>query len=464
MNAVRHHWQTIQAALAAERTRALGLVRTDEVSFLPAAMEIVERPVSPTGRATAWVLLIGFAATMLWLVFGSIDIVASAQGRLIPADYVKLVQPAEAGQVRAILVHDGQSVRRGQPLIELDPTVSTAEATQAQRALESAQLDAARARAVLSALDGHGVAFSAPSGTSPLMAAAQAALARSEYADIAATLATHRANHVAAAAARASAGVQADKLTETLPLLDEQIAANEQLLAKGFVSKLKVLEMRRQRLSAARDRDSALQSALQAEAQAAAARSSVAQAEADGRARILTELTKSEAEARLRSEELVKARQRSSLQRLLSPVDGTVTQLAVHTVGGIVEPTKPLMVIVPSGGPLVGEVKILNRDVGFVRRGQPVAVKLEAFPFTRYGTVAGIISSISSDAVQDDQLGLIYTARVNLGARALRGEAARVRLTPGMAITADIRTGRRTIGSYLMSPIQQAGGDAARER
>ncbi len=464
MTTIAHHWTAIRTALAEEKSRAKGLIRTEEVSFLPAALEIIERPVSPTARATTWAMLILLAITLLWLTYGRIDVVASAQGRLIPIDSVKLIQPAEAGVVRAILVHDGQHVRKGQALVDLDPTVSTAEAVQAERALETAELDAARSRAILSALNGRGLSFAAPSGTSPDVAANQAALARAQLDNILATAATHSADREAAVAARGEATVQAIKLAETLPLLDEQIEANEKLLAKGYVSKLKVIEMRRQRLSAARDRDIALETSSKATAQMAAAGSGVAQSRAEARAKVLTELTKAEADARLRREELIKARQRSSLQRLVSPVDGTITQLAIHTVGGVVEAAKPIMVVVPSTGSIVAEVKVLNKDMGFVRVGQPAAIKLEAFPFTRYGTVPGRIESVSSDAIEDEKLGLVYTVRVRLGRETLLRDASMVPLSAGMAVTADIQTGRRSILSYLISPIDETRREAGRER
>lgn len=464
MSTIAYHWGSIRAALAEEKARAKGLVRAEEVSFLPAAMEIIEQPVSPTARVTTWALLILLTFTIAWLTLGRVDVVASAQGRLIPVDNVKIIQPAEPGVVRAILVRDGQRVRKGQPLVELDPTVSGAESVQAERALETAELDAARARAILSALNGGALFFVAPPNIAPEIAANQAALARAQLDDILATAATHVADRQAAIAARGEANVQAAKLTETLPLLDEQIAANEQLLAKGFVSKLKVIEMRRQRLSAARDRDIAIETSSKASAQMAAAGSGMAQSRAEARSKVLIDLTKADADVRLRREELIKAKQRSSLQLLASPVDGTVAQLAIHTVGGVVEAAKPVMMIVPSSGAVVAEVKVLNKDIGFVRTGQSVAVKIEAFPFTRYGTVPGRMISVGSDAVDDDKLGLVYTARVELSRATIDRDGEQSLLTPGMSATADIRIGRRTIGSYLMSPVTQTRLEAARER
>lgn len=464
MNAITRHWTAVRDALDNERARSRGVLRVEEADFLPAALEVVERPVSPTARVTAWLLLGLFAAALLWLVVGRVDVVASAPGKLVPADDVQLIQPGAAGIVHAILVRDGQRVRAGQPLVELDPTVSDADTAQAGKALETAMLDAARLRAILSALDGQGLRFTPPAGTAPDVTATQIALARAQLTEIRAGSQTRAADTESARAARAEAQIQAAKLSETLPLLDEQIAANETLLEKGYVSKLRVIEMRRQRLVAARDRDAALATARKAEAQIAVAGGNLSQSTAEARARLLADLARAESDARLRKEELTKATKRSSLQRLVSPVDGTVTQLAVHTVGGVVETAKPIMVIVPVRGKLVAEVTIANKDVGFVSAGQPVALKVEAFPFTRYGAVPGRLEYISSDAVQDEKLGLIYTARVTLDRAMIVRDGKAVLLTPGMAVTADIRTGRRSLASYLLSPIDEVRATAARER
>lgn len=464
MNAISHHWEVAKAALADDRARVKARVENIQSEFLPAALEIIERPVSPTGRVTAYLLGGGLLLALGWAVFGKLDVVASAPGRLIPADNVKLIQSSDTGIVRTILVRDGQEVRKGQALVELDPTVSTADTVQARSALQTALLDVARAKAVLGALDGHGLHFMAPDGTPADIAETQRALAAADLAAIEAGISGRGADRQAAAAARDEALTQAAKLNETIPLIDQQLEAYEALLAKGYAPKLKVIELRRQRLATIKDRDAALDTARKAGAQLAGAGSSVAQNLAEARAKVLGDLAKAQADASLRTEELVKSQQRSRLQRLVSPVDGTVAQLAVHTIGGVVEPAKPLMVIVPKGGSLVAEVKLLNKDAGFVRAGQSVAIKLEAFPFTRFGTVPGHVETISSDAVEDERLGLVYAARVRLdSARINRGDRV-VALTPGMAVTADIRTGRRSIMSYLISPIEEARQEAGRER
>ena len=194
----------------------------------------------------------------------------------------------------------------------------------------------------------------------------------------------------------------------------------------------------------------------------AAAQSAIAQATSEARSRVLADLTKADSDVRLRREELSKASQKSRLQTLVSPVDGTIAQLAVHTIGGVVEATKPIMIVVPVGGALVAEVKISNRDIGFIRAGQDVAIKLEAFPFTRYGTLKGRVENIGSDAVEDEKLGLVYPARLALERGLSRPE--KIKVSPGMQVTADIRTGSRSILSYLLSPIDEASREAGRER
>ena len=161
---------------------------------------------------------------------------------------------------------------------------------------------------------------------------------------------------------------------------------------------------------------------------------------------------------------MTKASAKRQFQRLVAPVGGTVQQLTLHTIGGVVEPAKPLMVIVPSSGGLEVEARILNKDAGFVHEGQPVAVKLEAFPFTRYGTVPGVVRHISRDAVPDQKLGSVYIATISLTRGFIVVDGRDVPLTSGLAATADIRTGSRRIISYLLSPLQTTVAQAGRER
>ncbi|WP_114954960.1 HlyD family type I secretion periplasmic adaptor subunit [Sphingosinicella terrae] len=177
-----------------------------------------------------------------------------------------------------------------------------------------------------------------------------------------------------------------------------------------------------------------------------------------------TELSGAETESGLREDDLRRSARRRQLQQLRAPVDGVVQQLAVHTVGGVVQPAQPLMVIVPLGSEVEVEAQVLNKDIGFVREGQPVRVKFEAFPFTDYGWIEGTVETISRDAVQDEQLGLVYTARVRLGRNYIMLGERRQAIGPGMAVQAEVRTGRMRIIQYLLSPISETVSEAGRER
>ena len=164
------------------------------------------------------------------------------------------------------------------------------------------------------------------------------------------------------------------------------------------------------------------------------------------------------------SQDVVKAARRRAVQRLVSPVDGVVQQLAVHTVGGVVTPGQQLMVVVPRDAPLEVEAWVENKDVGFVRPGQPVEVKVETFPFTRYGTVAGRVTGLSRDAVSVERLGLVYAARVSLDRSAVRVEERDVALAPGMAVTVEIAIGRRRVLDFFLSPLLRRTHESLRER
>lgn len=436
-----------------------------DTTFLPAALEIIERPVSPTARITARVMLAGLIATGAWLTFGRVDVVAPTQGRIAPIGETKVVQSPEGGIVRAILVREGQRVRKGQVLVTLDPTISGAEAAQARVALLSAELDVARNQAIVDALDGKGFNFVAPAEASPMEAETNRGLARARLAQIEAMLAVGRSDRGAAASASLEAQAQVRKLEQSLPLLEQQIAANEKMAAKGYVSRLRVVEMRRQLIAERQDLVAARATVARFGQQSRSAASSSIRTREEARAQILQDLVKAQEEARARREEVAKTVLRSSFRDLRAPVDGTISQLQLHTEGGVVEGAKPLLTLVPDNARLEAEVMIGNGDIGFVRTGMPVKVKLQAFPYSRYGTIPGTVLAISPEAVvMKEGQPAVYKARVALDRGYIVANGAKVPLRPGMIASADIVTGTRTLLSYIVGPVLETGGDALHER
>jgi len=463
MSALRHYAHLWTEAVRAEKARTQGRLVSHEPDFLPAALEVIEKPVSPTGRVTAWLLLLCFALTLAWMTFGKVDVVASAEGSIVPADSVKLVQASETGVVRHIFIHEGDVVQKGQPLLDLDPTVSGAEERQAEQALATARLDVARAQAIADALRGSPLHFAAPEGTPPEVVETQRRLIAAQLAQIEAAVHGYGAARASAMADARAAAEQVSKYHATAPVLDAEIDAMNGLAAKGYAPGLRLMELERQRHSEGGERKVAEAQQARALSEARKFGDQGVQTRAEAQQRALAELAKAQGDAVLRAEELRKAREKSRLQRLYAPVAGTVQQLAVHTIGGVVEPAKPLMIVVPNGG-LTVEAKVLNRDAGFVRPGQPVAVKLQAFPFTTYGTIPGRILTISRDAVPDKDIGPYFLARIALEKSSIDTEKGKVPLGAGLATTNDISIGRRSILAYLVQPIEQIRREAAREQ
>ena len=436
----------------------------EEHEFLPAALEIMEKPPSPGLRLLMLALCSLFTVALLWSFFGRIDVVAVATGKTMPMANVKVIQAMEISGVRAIHVRNGQRVRKGQLLIELDNTMAGADEAQATRGLLSAQISRARNDALLAHLRGRPARFAAPPGTPGEVAATQNMVIASAVAEYEAERASLSQSRAERSAELAGSLAEISKLRQTLPLIDQQLEARRQLGARGHYPMLKVLEYEQLRVEH-------LQNIQVQESVAAKARASIGNIDAQT-ARLRqtfakaasTEMATAEDESSVRGEELRKSERRRSLQHLVSPVDGVVQQLAVHTVGGVVQPAEPLMVIVPSGSDIAVDAQILNKDIGFVREGQEVRVKLEAFPFTDYGLIEGVVETISRDAIQDEKLGLIYAARIRLARNYIVLGTRHQPIGPGMAVQAEVKTGERRIIQYLLSPISQTVAEAGRER
>jgi hemolysin D len=436
----------------------------EEHEFLPAALEIMEKPPSPGLRYLMLALCSLFAIALLWSFFGRVDVVAVASGKTLPIANVKVIQAMEIGVVRTIHVRNGERVRKGQLLIELDNTMAGADEAQATRGLLSARIARARNDALLDHLAGRPARFVAPPGT-------PAQVARTQNIVISSAVAEYEAERASLAQSRAERNAELtgslaeiEKLKQTLPLIDQQLDARKQLSARGHYPKLKVLEYEQLRVEHLQNIE--VQQSVAAKARAAIGNidAQVARLRQTFAKTASTEMATAEDESSLRGEDLRKSERRRSLQQLRSPVDGIVQQLVVHTVGGVVQPAEPLMVIVPSGSEVAVEAQILNKDIGFVREGQPVRVKLEAFPFTDYGLIEGVVETISRDAIPDEKIGLVYATRIRLERNYIEIGGRRQPIGPGMAVQAEVKTGERRIIQYLLSPISQTVAEAGRER
>lgn len=465
LSALTHHLSVWRAAWSAESARPRRAVPTRSAAeFLPPILEIQDSPPSPIGRAILWTVILCVAAAGCWSWLSWIDIVAVAHGKIIPSGYSKVIQPYEAGVVSAILVQDGQLVKQGDVLIELDPTLNRADRDRAYNEWQAALVEKARLEALI---DGR-TSFDPPAGTPPQYAAMQRQLLIDQLLEYRARLDAAQQVVEQRRAAVAATVEEVTRLELTVPMETERVSTYKRLLKRQAVTRMDYLQAEEQRI----DRTQQLAAQRKKLRQD---RASLREAENNHRALVAefqqtkrAELAEVQIKAASLAQDVVKAGQRTDFQRLVSPIDGVVQQLAVHTVGGVVTPAQPLLVIVPRDHPVEVEAHVENKDVGFVKEGQPVEVKVETFPFTLYGTIPGTVVSLSDDAMplgKEQANGvLVYPAQISLNDSTIRVDGTETSLSPGMAVTVEIKTGQRRVIEYLLSPLLKSVSESMKER
>jgi membrane fusion protein, hemolysin D len=459
--------------------------RRDEREFLPAALEIIETPVSAAGRLMMGILVVLVAVAIGWACLGELDIVASANGRIIPSGQIKLIQPLEIGVVKRIMVANGDHVHADDILIELDTTTNAADRDKIARDLMHAEVDVARLHATLARnVD----SFAPPPGADPTLAEAGRRQLAAQLAQYGAKIEGLDRQIAAKAAERDHAKAVIAKIDASLPLLQEKVEMYRGLRVNLLTSKVLLIEAERQLVEAKHDRVASGHQVEQAEAQIAALIQQRHEADADFHRQTFDDLRKTNQYAAEQRQDLIKATQRTGLQTLRAPVDGTVEQLSVHTIGGVVTPAQTLMVIVPHGSKLEVEAMLPNRDAGFVHAGQSAELKVEAFTYTRYGLLHGKVRNVSRDALRSERDAFApnreqvsgkssppdsrmsaqgesaYVAQILLAETEVETEQGPKPLEVGMIVTAEIKTGQRRIIEYLLSPFTRYRHEALRER
>ena len=457
--------------------------RKDEREFLPAALEVLETPPSPAGRLVAIVIGVFFTVAVAWAFLGKVDVIATAPGRLLPSGKIKVVQPLDPGIVKAIAVQDGDHVKAGQLLIELDPTAPGADRDRLAHDLVQARLDVARLTALKPVAEGAGgpgqIPASIDGATADDTAQAKAAL-RAQLDAQAAKVAGLDQQISEKRAELGEVTALTAKINASLPILEEKARLHAKLRQQGFGTSFAYLDAQQQVSDAHRDLGVQAERLDQSQASVGALQRERAQAISEFDAGVLSDLEKAREKENELNEDFIKAQQKSTATEIRSPIDGVVEELAVHTVGGVVTPAERLLIVVPDNQQLTVEAQLANRDVGFVHPGQDVSVKVETFNFTRYGLVHGKVIDVSRDAVAtatrqaDDPASAptqpaaagspTYVARISLDRATMLVDGRREALIPGMAVTAEVRTGRRTIIDYLLSPLARKSSEALHER
>ena len=389
------------------------------------------------------------------------------------ADKTKVIQPAETAVVKKILVVDGQQVKAGQVLIELDAaaTATAAETVRTREAYFAAQLEAARydalargASGVLTQLQFRPPAQASGAAIPKTMIDAETRAMQSLYQEHRAKLAAVDAEIAKHVREQNSTKDLVAKLTHTLPIAQRRANDFKNLMNQKFVAEHAYLEKEQARIEMEHDLEYQKSKVLELGAAIDEAKTRRRSLIAEFERVSVNAKVDADKKAAQAEQELIKARTREQQQVLRAPVDGTVQQLAIHTIGGVVTPAQALLVITPSDYQAEVEATLENKDVGFVKVGQHAEIKVETFPFTRYGTLGGTVIYVSNDAIPDEKRGLLFQARVKLDRAKLNVDGRDVTLSAGMAVSAEISTGNQRAIEFFLDPIRKTMNEGLRER
>ena len=441
--------------------------------FLPAILQLQENAPSPLPRAVLWTVLALVAALATWASIGKLDVVAVAEGRLVPKSQLRIVQPAEGGVMRELLVKEGERVHAGQVLARMDVRSAEADAATARNEIALRRLQLRRIDAELG-----GERLAALPEDPPRLYAQVEAQREARMHAQETSLAEQRAV-VARAKREMQAAIETQaKLAGALPLLVEQERAFAQLGRDGYAGKLMVAQRSRERQDAEQDLRAQEHRVEGARAVIDQGERRIAQINAGYRAQLQGERVEAETQLARLEQELEKLAHRQRLAELRAPADGVVKDLATQTPGAVLAPGTVLMTLVPEGEALVAEVWLANQDAGFVTSGQSAKLKLASFPFQRYGMIDARVARVSADSTErsgdpakapggaDGTRVSAYAYRAHLEplTQELRLGEARHALLPGMQLTAEIKLAERTVLEYLLSPVQKIAAEAGRER
>ena len=459
--------------------------------FLPAHLEILDTPVSPKGLAFLWVILLMMTCAGVWSFVARLDIFAVAPGRIQPSGRSKVVQPFETSKVKAILVGNGATVKAGTPLILLDATDPNADLVSKREILQALDAVIASRKAMISALEANlpQVTPKFPDGIPEALRIQETSAMQADFNQYVST----RESSVSLLAEK-QATVQ--RLVVSIAarerlraVLQERADMKQALVASSSGTRAAVIDAVQQLDQAATDLAFDQGQLGEAKAAVASIGKQLSQLKSETLAKQAQILTQALEKRPAASFDVIKASLRNDRMTLSSPIDGTVQQLAVTTIGQVVTPSQPLLVVVPSGGPIEVEALVPNKDIGFIVPGQAAVVKVDAFPFTRYGAIEGTVSRISRDAIDNKEAttsgdatsvaqgqsvapttgtpqtsNLVYPVTIELKRASIVSDGRNVPLTPGMTVNVEIRTGNRRVIDYLISPIVETTSTAGHER
>jgi hemolysin D len=444
------------------------LAEGDREEFAPEIIKFQQQPPSPVPRAVLYTLLTLFGLILTWACIGRLDIVAVAQGKLVPQSFLKIVQPAESGIVKEILVQEGDAVREGQVLVRMDTRLSEADGRALLGELQRKRL---QLRRIDAELVGKPLTLQ-PDDPAGIFAQteAQYQARRQAYLD---ALGTEQATLVKAQHDLKGASEIEEKLQQTVPIYKDQAESWDKLAKEGFAGRLLALDRQRTYVESQQELRAQSQNVASLRALIAQSEKRISQITSNYRQQLQNERAEAEALHHKLLQDWDKQEHRHALLELRAPQAGIVKDLATHTPGTVVAPGTILLTLVPHDEPLVAEVWVSNVDAGFVQSAQKARVKLAAYPFQKFGMLDGTVKHVGADTKEKPETTGVapktvqeaaYRALIDLSGNHLESQGRQLRLVPGMLVNAEIHIGTRTVLEYLVSPVQKIAHEAGRER
>ncbi|WP_305858020.1 HlyD family type I secretion periplasmic adaptor subunit [Balneatrix alpica] len=451
-----------------------GLSEAEIYAFLPAALELERRPPSPLGRGLMWTLMVIFTLILLWAWWGRLDIYAQAPGQIRVSQGVQQIQSLVSAKVVEIGVKEGQQVQAGQLLLQLDSDELVLEQQRLALLWQQAYLEQARQQAWVNWLSqgaaielqhwhwpGIPVGLQGPSLVQQQQHYYQLVQQRQGYE---ATLARHQQEALRLQGQYQQELLEQQRYRRLLELVNEQVAAYQKLQQQQLAARSQWLQARQQQVELEQGLAASATRLQQLQAAQAANEAGRQALIHEQRSQALAKLQQSSTEYQSLQRQWQQLQQRLAHYRLVAPLAGTVQNLQVFTLGGVVSPAQVLLEIVPQAAELEAQVWIRNQDRGFVSEGQSVKLKVDSYNFTKYGLVEAQVQSIAQDASEDERYGLVYPARIQLLQTGINADQQWLPLAAGMSLSAEIHLGQRRVIEYFLSPLLKYRQDSLHER
>lgn len=423
-------------------------IRTE---FLPSALEIIETPESPLGKAVIWLISLILLSAIAWSIFCKVDEVSIARGRVIPNGKIQVIQSLEGGSIEDINVKEGQRVSKGELLMKFDTSILEDEKDKIETALNTARLERKFLRGTV---DGNSEGIENLTDMDVESFDIQSSYNDAKDEEYIKKQEALENNIQSSMKELERENQKLETLNVKLRKLEDEEAKYKKLFENDGITEYQY-NTKKAELDSVRQEVEVQKANIDIYSQRIASmRNQKKLSSADYNKNNMKEIVEKDKTIKQLEKELSKVNKRIEKQTIISPIDGVVQSISENTIGGVVAAGKSIISIVPEGSDLVIEASVLNRDIGFIEVGQEAEIKLDAFPFQRYGVVEGEVTYISPDSVSDERMGYVYKALVKMDKDTMHIGNKEVKITSGMTVTVEAKVGERRIIDFFIPGIK----------